>query len=327
MNSVNDDVGFYIAEAKRAPRLEREQEMALARRWRTGDRAAGDALARANLRHVVAVAMKYRRYGVPVSELIAEGNFGVVHALGKFDPDRGTRFVTYAAYWIRAYILNYVLRSWSLVGSGAGALRSKNFFRLRRERARVFNLFTDEGLAREELAKRLEVPVEQLAAMLERLDTRDVSLDSQMFDGSNARLLDTLVSDAADQEVSLANDESRVGRAEAVRSAIIKLDARERFIVESRMMADRDDELSLAEIGRRLGVSRERARQLEARAKGKLRALLGRDLPEAEVSKEDLANELPAPARASEAMAVGHHPRNDALAAQGAPLSVTRRCA
>jgi len=146
-------------------------------------------------------------------------------------------------------------------------------------KARIYNLFTDEATAQEELAKRLEIPLNQLVTMLERLDSRDVSLDSQVFDGSNARLLDTLVSDAADQESSLADGEQRHDRAEAVRSAIVKLDERERFIVESRMMADHDDELSLAEIGRRLGVSRERARQLEARAKGKLRALLGRDLP------------------------------------------------
>jgi len=308
--------------------LTRDRERELALRWKQDrDTAAADELVKAHLRYVVATALKFRRYGIPLDELIAEGSFGVVHALGKFDPDRGTRFVTYAAYWIRAYILNYVLRSWSLVGSGAGALRSKNFFRLRRERARVFNLFTDEALARAELAKRLEVPEAQLAAMLERLDTRDVSLDSQMFDGSNGRLLDTLVSDAVDQEVSLADDESRVGRAEAVRSAIVKLDARERFIVESRMMADRDDELSLAEIGRRLGVSRERARQLEARAKGKLRALLDRDLPEQDASKEDLAGDLPAPALAHDGMPASHRPGNDAPAAQGTPLSVTRRCA
>jgi RNA polymerase sigma-32 factor len=268
--------------------LTRDRERELAQRWKNErDTSAADELVKAHLRYVVATALKFRRYGIPLDELIAEGSFGVVHALGKFDPDRGTRFVTYAAYWIRAYILNYVLRSWSLVGSGAGALRSKNFFRLRRERARVFNLFTDETRAQEELAKRLEVPVPQLAAMLERLDTRDVSLDSQVFDGSNSRLLDTLVSETLDQESSLADDQARHGRVEAVRSAMIKLDERERFIVESRMMADRDDELSLAEIGRRLGVSRERARQLEARAKGKLRALLGRDLSTGDLPSND----------------------------------------
>jgi RNA polymerase sigma-32 factor len=260
--------------------LTRERERELALRWKNDrDTRAADELVKAHLRYVVATAIKFRRYGIPLDELISEGSFGVVHALGKFDPERGTRFVTYAAYWIRAYILNYVLRSWSMVGSGAGALRSKNFFRLRRERARVSNLFTDEAEAHAELAKRLEVPVAQLKAMLERLDTRDVSLDGQMFDGSSARLIDTLVSQDKDQETSLGDGESRDNRAEAVRLAIVKLDERERFIVERRMMADRDDELSLAEIGRRLGVSRERARQLEVRAKGKLRALLGGALP------------------------------------------------
>src|SRR6187401_181936 len=201
--------------------LTRDRERELALRWKTDrDAAAADELVKAHLRYVVATALKFRRYGIPLDELIAEGSFGVVHALGKFDPDRGTRFVTYAAYWIRAYILNYVLRSWSLVGSGAGALRSKNFFRLRRERARVSNLFTDEAEAEAELAKRLEVPVSQLKAMLERLDTRDVSLDGQMFDGSSARLIDTLVAQDEDQETSLGDDQSRDSRAEAVRLAV-----------------------------------------------------------------------------------------------------------
>src|SRR3954463_16759049 len=107
MTSRNDEVGFYIAEAKRAPRLERAEEMALAQRWHAGDRAAGNALARANLRHVVAVAIKYRRYGVPVGGLIAECTFGVGPGLGKFHRGRGIRFVTYAAHWVRAYILDH----------------------------------------------------------------------------------------------------------------------------------------------------------------------------------------------------------------------------
>lgn len=275
--------------------LTRDRERELALLWKNErESKAADELVKAHLRYVVATAIKFRRYGIPLDELIAEGSFGVVHALGKFDPDRGTRFVTYAAYWIRAYILNYVLRSWSLVGSGAGALRSKNFFRLRRERARVFNLFTDEGQAEEELAKRLEVPVPQLRSMLERLDTRDVSLDGHVFDGSSSRLIDTLVTERDDQETSLVDDQARDHRAEAVRLAVVKLDERERFIVESRMMADRDDELSLAEIGRRLGVSRERARQLEVRAKGKLRALLGSALPgnDSNPSEADLSRAI-----------------------------------
>jgi RNA polymerase sigma-32 factor len=126
-------ISRYIAMVQAFPQLSREEEMDLAKAWsERGDEEAADKLVRAHLRYVVAIALKYRRYGVPLSELIAEGNFGVVHALKKFQPDRGNRFVTYAAYWIRAYVLNYVIRSWSLVGAGSGALRSKMFFRLRR---------------------------------------------------------------------------------------------------------------------------------------------------------------------------------------------------
>lgn len=206
-----------------------------------------------------------------MSELIAEGNFGIVHALRKFEPERGNRFVTYAAYWIRAYILNYIIRSWSLVGVGSGALRSKMFFKLRRERVRVVNQLGEGEEAEKALAERLGLPREQVMAMLRRLEARDVSLDTRVYDDSATTLGDTLVSPDADQETQLASDELGDFAIDAVRAAVGQLDARERFIVEKRLLADASDELSLAEIGRRLGVSRERARQLEARAKRKLK--------------------------------------------------------
>jgi RNA polymerase sigma-32 factor len=257
MTSSNDDVAFYIAEAKRAPRLEREQEIALAKRWKGGDRAAGDALARANLRHVVAVAMKYRRYGVPGSELIAEGNFGVVHALGKFEPERGIRFVTYAAHWVRAYILDHVIKSWSMVGGGSGPLRSRLFFKLRRERVRAVNLMGEGEAADRYVA--------------ERVGVRDVSLDVKVIDDSPVRLVDLLPA-PDDQERSLFEHQVGGSMRSAVELAVSELDPRERYIAEHRLMADPAEELSLAEIGRSLGVSRERARQLEARTKRKLRS-------------------------------------------------------
>ncbi|MEO6600468.1 MAG: sigma-70 family RNA polymerase sigma factor, partial [Polyangiaceae bacterium] len=121
----------YITAAHTYPELSREQEHALTVRWLTDrNESAREKLVRAHLRYVVSIAFKYHRYGLPLAELVAEGNFGLVHALSKFDTDRGTRFVTYASYWIRAYILNHVIRSWSMVG-GSGALRSKMFFKLR----------------------------------------------------------------------------------------------------------------------------------------------------------------------------------------------------
>lgn len=264
-----------MSAAQAQPQLTRERELELTRAWKERqDENAADQLVRAHLRYVIAIALKYRRYGVPLSELIAEGNFGIVHALKKFDPERGNRFVTYAAYWIRAYVLNYVIRSWSLVGAGSGALRSKMFFKLRRERVRVSNLVGEGYEAEQELAARLGVTRDQVVTMLRRLETRDLSLDAKVYDDSAMSVVDTLVSDGANQEESLSQTTVRDMLRIKVQGALKHLDDRERFIVEKRLMADPEDELSLAELGRRLGVSRERARQLEVRAKRKLETRL-----------------------------------------------------
>lgn len=268
-------LGRYISNVKDIPELSREDELALARKWiKDGDHDAAAKLVHANLRYVVAIAITYRRYGLSLADLIAEGNFGIVHAIRKFDPDRGTRFVTYAAYWIRAYILNFVIRSWSLVGVGSGPLRSKLFFRLRRERARIASLVGEGEEGNEMLAKRFGAPAEKVLSMARRLEARDVSLDARVFDDGATTLVDTLESDGISQEEELADNQEQYQLRERLRVAVESLDPRERYIVEVRMMADDDDELSLAEIGRRLGVSRERARQLESRAKKKLRARL-----------------------------------------------------
>lgn len=271
--STQQDTSFqsYVRTVQHYPQHTREAELELVKQCREGNERARDALVRAHLRHVVAIALKYRRYGLPVADLVAEGNFGVVHALSKFEPERGTRFVTYAAYWIRAYILNYIIRSWSLVGVGSGALRSKTFFKLRRERVRITNLVGEGPEADELLAKSMNLPVEKVTAMVRRLEARDLSLDAQVWDDSATTVLDTLVSPGNDQEQQLGDSEQRVSVAAVVRDSLKHLDKRERYIVEKRLMADRDEELSLAEIGRRLGVSRERARQLEARARRKLK--------------------------------------------------------
>ncbi len=269
---IDPAVSRYITMVQHLPRLTREEELELSVRWsRDGDEKAKDALVQAHLRYVVAIALKYRRYGLPLSDLIAEGNYGIVHALGKFEPERGNRFVTYAAYWIRAYMLNYVIRSWSLVSNGSGALRSKMFFRLRRERVRITNLVGEGERADEMLAEHLGMPKGQVSAMLQRLEGRDVSLDSKVFDDALTTLVDTMQSHDESQEDSISLKQIRERLSAAVSDALDSLDSRERFIVERRLMADQEDELSLAEIGRQLGVSRERARQLEARAKRKLK--------------------------------------------------------
>lgn len=269
---LDPQVTRYISQAHAYPQISREEEGQLMERWHgSRDEAARTKIVQSHLRYVVAIALRYRRYGLPISELIAEGNFGIVHALEKFETSRGTRFVTYAAYWIRAYILNHIIRSWSLVGVGSGALRSKMFFKLRRERVRITNLVGEGDHADELLAEALALPKAKVVSMVRRLEARDVSLDTKVYDDSATTLADTLIAGDASQEDTVGASEFGGQLREAVRDAVAALDQRERFIVEKRLMADAEDELSLAEIGRRLGVSRERARQLEARAKRKLK--------------------------------------------------------
>jgi RNA polymerase sigma-32 factor len=279
---IEPELARYISKIHAYPRLSREEEMALVDRWSAErDPSARQLLLESHLRYVVAIALRYRRYGVPVSELIAEGNFGVLHALDKFESSRGTRFVTYAAYWIRAYALNHIIRSWSLVGVGSGALRSKMFFKLRRERVRIANLVGEGDHADEMLAERLNLPKAKVTSMVRRLESRDVSLDTRAHADSSVTLLDGLVAGDANQEQLMSDNELGGRMRDVVRVAIDVLDHRERYIVEKRLMADSDEELSLAEIGRQLGVSRERARQLEARAKRKLRSRIAELSPQA----------------------------------------------
>src|SRR4051794_5030868 len=282
----SSSINRYIAEVQNIRPLSREEEHELAVRVQANDSSAAAALVRANLRYVVPIALGYRRYGVRVADLVSEGNVGLMTALGKFDPERGTRFVTYAAHWIRAFILDHVIRAYSIVGVGAGALRSKVFFRLRRERARVAAETSDPQEAMEKLAVRFGTTPEKIALLAQRLVARDLSLAIQVHDEGSATVLDWMASPLPSQEDRFLASERTDAIESRVRAAVAELDPRERYIVEVRMMADDPEELSLAEIGRRLGVSRERARQLEARAKAKLKrrleedALIGQDLRE-----------------------------------------------
>ncbi len=269
------ELSRYIQNAQGIPRLSREDEYALAVRVRDhGDKAAADQLITANLRYVVAIALRYRRYGLPVSDLVSEGNIGLMTALGKFDPDRGNRFVTYAAHWIRALILDHVIRAHSLVGVGSGPLRSKMFFRLRREKAKIMASTLDPDTINEALGEKLGIPAEKVALLGERLETRDLSLDLPSREDGTQTILDTLASNSPSQEDRLTDAQRQTKLATSVHDAVKDLDPRERYIVEVRILADATDELSLAEIGRRLGVSRERARQLEVRARAKLKKRL-----------------------------------------------------
>jgi len=267
----DSQLSHYIMATRNYPKLSREEELELWHRWYTDhDERAVDTLVRANLRYVVTNALKYRRYGLPVAELIAEGNFGIVHALTKFEPERGYRFVTYAAYWIRAFMLDYIIRSWSLVGAGYGVLRSRLFFKLRREKVRITNLVGEGDRAEEMLAERFETTRARVSEMIGRLEARDVSLSSSVSEDGVTTLMDTLVSSGANQEELCVGSQYIRWVNPIVHAALDMLDRRERMIVE-RLMSDPEERQSLAELGRRLGVSRERARQIETRAKNKLR--------------------------------------------------------
>jgi RNA polymerase sigma-32 factor len=269
--------------------VSREQEHELALRWRRdGDISARDSLLRSQLRYVVAIARKYRRYGcASLDELVAEGNFGLVKALDKFDPERGTRLVTYASYWIRAYISQYLMRSRSIVSSG---VRSKVLSKIRRKRNEILQTRGDVANLNEQVAEHLALSPDKLHGLLERMDVHDLSWDPTVEDtpGGSPAAAGEPVSARADERLISAE---RGNLLSVVLSVLVsQLDDRERYIVQGRLMAHRDDELTLAEIGRYFGFSRERARQLEARAMKKVKLGLARSQLASEyLSRRDAA--------------------------------------
>lgn len=259
----------YIQQVRAIPKLSRDEEHALALRVLQGDQNAADKLVEANLRYVIAIALQYRRYGVRLGDLIAEGSVGLVTAVRKFDPSRGTRFVTYAGYWIRAFVLEAVVRSSTMVGPGSGPFRSKLFFRLRRERARLSNLIDDPQELIAKLAEEFETSSEKMTELLRRLDQREISLDAPAYHDADTTLVEMLAGSDEPQDAAIERTRRQSGLQNRLQGAMSVLDERERLIVEKRILSD--DSASLASLGRELGVSRERARQLEARAKKKLR--------------------------------------------------------
>ena len=269
MNDFSGELAYVIEIANRSPTLAREHELELTRRFRdSGDRGAADTLARAYLRLVISIALTYRHSGVSLSELVAEGNCGLVAALGKFDPERGVRFGTYAKHWVHAHVVACVIRSSNALG-GTKLVNARLFFKLRRERARVRAVFGEGATADEALAQRLELDPERLRELLGRLDCRSVSLDSAAGPETGGNMLDTLASGDNPEERYFEGYQSDAATS-AVKLALAALNTRERFIAEHRLMANSDDELSLAEIAREWGLSRERVRQLEERTKHKL---------------------------------------------------------
>ena len=239
----------------------------LAKRWREhGDRDAAHRLVTSHLRLVAKIAMGYRGYGLPISEVISEGNVGLMQAVKRFEPEKGFRLATYAMWWIKAAIQEYILRSWSLVKMGTTANQKKLFFNLRKAKSQISAL--DEGDMRPDqvklIAKRLGVTEQDVIDMNRRLGG-DASLNAPIReDGDSGEWMDWLVDDGASQESRLADFEQAENRHKALGEALTVLNDRERRIFEARRLAD--DPITLEELADEFGVSRERVRQIEVRA-------------------------------------------------------------
>ena len=262
----------YLSEIKRFPMLEPQEEYMLAKRWREhGDREAAHKLVTSHLRLVAKIAMGYRGYGLPIGEVISEGNVGLMQAVKRFEPDKGFKLATYAMWWIRASIQEYILRSWSLVKMGTTASQKKLFFNLRKAKSRISAL--DEGDLRddqvESISKRLGVAKQDVIDMNRRLGG-DASLNAPLREEGEGEWQDWLVDEAPDQESQLADREESDTRLDALRGALSVLNPRERRIFEARRLAE--DPITLEELSAEFGVSRERVRQIEVRAFEKVQA-------------------------------------------------------
>jgi RNA polymerase sigma-32 factor len=257
----------YLEEIRRFPILEAEEECVLAKRWREhGDADAAHKLVTSHLRLVVKIAVGYRGYGLPISEFISEGNLGLMQAAKRFDPERGFRFATYAMWWIKAAIHEYILRSWSLVKMGTTANQKKLFFNLRKAKNRIAAL--EEGDMHPDqvklIAQHLGVTEQDVVEMNRRLGG-DVSLNAQMReDADSSEWQDWLVDESSDQESRLAESEESVNRKKALGEALSVLNERERRIFEARQLGD--NPITLHELAAEFGISRERVRQIEGRA-------------------------------------------------------------
>ena len=282
---LNGESGLsrYLAEIRKFPMLEPQQEYMYAKRWREhDDRDAAHHLVTSHLRLVAKIAMGYRGYGLPISEVVSEGNVGLMQAVKRFEPEKGFRLATYAMWWIKASIQEYILRSWSLVKMGTTANQKKLFFNLRKAKSKISAL--EEGDLRPDqvqiIAKRLGVTEQDVVDMNRRLGG-DVSLNAPLReDGDSGEWQDWLVDDSASQESRMVASEEADNRRKALGQALDVLNERERRIFEARRLAD--DPVTLEELAAEFGVSRERVRQIEVRAFEKVQKAVKNRLAEIE---------------------------------------------
>jgi len=271
----------YLQEIRKFPMLTPEEELSLAKRWRdASDEQAAHKLVTSHLRLVAKIAMGYRGYGLPVGELISEGNVGMMQAVKRFDPDRGFRLATYAMWWIRAAIQEYILHSWSLVKMGTTAAQKKLFFNLRRLKGQLAAL-EDGDLQPEvvaKIAKTLQVPEQDVVSMNRRLSAPDNSLNAPVRADSEGEWQDWLVDDAESQETELAERQDMSSRKDMLNGALKTLNERERHILIERRL--KDEPTTLEELSQQYNISRERVRQIEVRAFEKLQKSMKQQIVE-----------------------------------------------
>jgi RNA polymerase sigma-32 factor len=278
MVSGEGGLSRYLAEIRRFPMLTPDEEFMLAKRYQEyTDSTAAHRLVTSHLRLVAKIAMGYRGYGLPVGDVVSEGNIGLMQAVKRFDPDKGFRLATYAIWWIKASIQEYILRSWSLVKMGTTANQKKLFFNLRKAKGKISAL--EDGDLRPDqvkaIATKLGVEEQEVIEMNRRLGG-DSSLNVTMRDEGTAEWQDLLVDESDDQEAILARSEEAQNRHAALGDALMILNARERRIFEARRLLD--EPLTLEELSDEFGVSRERVRQIEARAFEKVQGAVMRSI-------------------------------------------------
>jgi len=271
--TVKNSMESYLIQINQFTLLTREEEFKLSVKYRKyDDIEAAQKLITANLRFVVKVAFEYKSYGVKLQDLIQEGNIGLMMAVKKFNPYKGYRFISYAIWWIRAYIQNFIIKTWSLVKIGTTQAQKKLFYKIGKVRKALESGGADEKKY-DRLARDLEVAKEDIMEMEQRMSSRDLSLDAPFDEGQELTHLELLREDSLNQEEAIAEEEEKKIREREVQNAMKRLNEKEVYVIKNRIMAE--DPLTLQEIGDHLKLSRERVRQIESEALKKLRKEFG----------------------------------------------------
>jgi RNA polymerase sigma-32 factor len=270
---IKNSLETYLAQINRFPLLTQDEEFQLAVKYRKyDDIEAAQKLITSNLRFVVKVAFEYKSYGVKIQDLVQEGNIGLMMAAKKFNPYKGYRFISYAIWWIRAYMQNFIIKTWSLVKIGTTQAQKKLFYKIGKVR-KALESDGENDKRYERLARDLDVAKEDIIEMEQRMSSRDLSLDAPFDEGQELTHLDLLKEESPDQEEAIAQEEEKKIREREVQNALKRLNEKEVYVIKSRIMAE--EPLTLQQIGDHLKLSRERVRQIESEALKKLKKEFG----------------------------------------------------